>query len=81
MINKIHLINHVLHLFTCSALQGWVPRKELSSELIEFPQKVFYVGQMVKCHVVHVSPEEDRLILSLRVRLPYVLVTFTSFLI
>ena len=48
-------------------LQGWVPLGQLSSEPIEFPEKVFYKGQVVKCRVVNYDPDQQKLRLSFRV--------------
>lgn len=48
-------------------LQGWVPKKELSAETIEFPQTVFYKGQVVKCIVLAVDPESEKMTLTLKV--------------
>ena len=48
-------------------LQGWVPKAELSSERIDMPEKVFFVGQMVRCSVLTCVPDEEKLILSFRV--------------
>ncbi len=47
--------------------QGWVPKPELSTEQIEFPQKVFYRGQVVKCQVLAVHPEQEKMVLSFKV--------------
>ena len=50
-------------------VQGFVPRREISDEQVEYPEKLFYLGQTVKCRVVACSPDEEKLILSLRVSL------------
>ena len=49
--------------------QGFVPKALLSSEPIEFPEKVFYYGQVVRCKVVKVDPAERKLRLTFMVRL------------
>ena len=46
-------------------VKGWVPRRQLSSEPIEFPEKIFYVGQIVRCRVKEVEPDDNKLVLSL----------------
>ena len=48
-------------------VRGWVPRRQLSSDPIEFPEKVFYVGQVVRCRVKEVdadNPNIAHLVLS-----------------
>jgi len=47
-----------------------VPRREISDEKVEYPEKLFYLGQTVKCRVVTCSAVERKLILSFRVCLP-----------
>ena len=47
--------------------QGFVPKALLSSEPIEFPEKVFYYGQVVRCKVVKVDPSEGKLRLTFMV--------------
>ena len=42
-------------------------KSELSNEPIEYPEKVFYRGQVVKCRVVSEGQEEGKIKLSLRV--------------
>ncbi|WAR20714.1 RRP5-like protein [Mya arenaria] len=44
--------------------QGLVPRPLLSSEPIPYPEKVFYVGQVVRCKVISVQQAEGKLKLS-----------------
>ena len=44
-----------------------MPKPELSTEQIEFPQKVFYRGQVVKCQVLAVHPEQEKMVLSFKV--------------
>ena len=46
--------------------QGFVPRGQLSIEVSEAPQEVFYCGQVVKCQVLNVDAEERKLILSFK---------------
>ena len=46
--------------------KGWVPKKLISSEgPIEYPEKLFFIGQALKCQVVNVDPENRRMTLSL----------------
>lgn len=46
-------------------LKGWVPRRQLSRDPIEFPEKIFYVGQVVRCRVKEVEVDANKLVLSL----------------
>ncbi|XP_071947119.1 protein RRP5 homolog [Antedon mediterranea] len=51
----------------CNEVKGLIPRKELANEPVEFPNKVFYIGQVVKCRVIETfEPAMKRVILSLR---------------
>ncbi|XP_006273719.2 protein RRP5 homolog [Alligator mississippiensis] len=45
-------------------VKGLVPRNELGSEPIRFPEKVFYEGQVVKVTVLKCEPEQEKLLLS-----------------
>ena len=47
------------------AMRGWVPRTMLSTEPIADPEKLFFLGQAVKCRVVEAEEARDRLTLSL----------------
>lgn len=47
-------------------VKGWVPKKDLSYEVIDNPEKKFYLGQVVECRVKFCSAEETKLVLSLR---------------
>ncbi|XP_060066718.1 protein RRP5 homolog [Ylistrum balloti] len=47
-------------------IKGWVPRRELSEEDIPFPEKVFYMGQVVKCRVLNWDEESSRLTISFK---------------
>ncbi|XP_033757030.1 protein RRP5 homolog [Pecten maximus] len=47
-------------------IKGWVPRRELSEENIPFPEKVFIMGQVVKCRVLNWDEESSRLTLSFK---------------
>ena len=47
-------------------VKGWVPKKDLSYEIIDNPEKKFYLGQVVECRVKFCNPEETKLVLSLR---------------
>merc|ERR1719430_2081740 len=46
-------------------MKGWAPKSQLSLEKIDFPEKLFFLGQAVKCKVVDVDESKDRLTLSL----------------
>ena len=46
-------------------LRGWAPKSKLSSEPIEMVEKVFWLGQAVKCVVVDTDQGKDRITLSL----------------
>ncbi|CAG2221341.1 PDCD11 [Mytilus edulis] len=48
-------------------IKGWVPRKQLSTENIEFPEKVFFKGQVVKAKVLSWNEEKKKIILSFNV--------------
>ena len=45
--------------------KGWVPKSKLSTEEIEYPEKLFFLGQVLKCEVVSTEPEKERMTLSL----------------
>ena len=45
--------------------KGWVPKSKLSTEEIEYPEKLFFLGQVLKCEVVNTEPERERMTLSL----------------
>eukprot|EP00088_Acartia_fossae_P015650 TRINITY_DN1860_c0_g1_i2.p1 TRINITY_DN1860_c0_g1~~TRINITY_DN1860_c0_g1_i2.p1 ORF type:complete len:1447 (+),score=367.26 TRINITY_DN1860_c0_g1_i2:45-4343(+) len=45
--------------------RGWAPASELSTEPVEFPEKIFWIGQSVKCRVKAVNPEKNSITLSL----------------
>ncbi|XP_051882885.1 protein RRP5 homolog isoform X2 [Pristis pectinata] len=47
-------------------VRGLVPRHELSVEPPPFPEKVFYVGQVVKATVLKCNPNQEKLLLSLK---------------
>ncbi|CAH1783995.1 unnamed protein product [Owenia fusiformis] len=50
-----------------NGVKGFVPKKELSTEIIELPEKVFYPGQVVKCVVIATDPSMDnKLMLSFK---------------
>ena len=46
-------------------MKGWAPKSQLSLEKIDFPEKLFFLGQAVKCKVVDGDESKDRLTLSL----------------
>ncbi|XP_052099288.1 protein RRP5 homolog [Mytilus californianus] len=50
-----------------NGMKGWVPRKHLSTENIEFPEKVFFKGQVVKAKVLSWNEEKKTIILSFNV--------------
>ncbi|XP_078499820.1 protein RRP5 homolog isoform X1 [Lissotriton helveticus] len=47
-------------------VRGLVPKSELSTEPVPFPEKVFYEGQVVKVTVLNSEPEKERMKLSLK---------------
>ncbi|XP_010009634.1 PREDICTED: protein RRP5 homolog [Nestor notabilis] len=47
-------------------VKGLVPKNELSSEPISCPDKVFHEGQVVKVMVLKCEPQQERLLLSLK---------------
>ncbi|ESO96310.1 hypothetical protein LOTGIDRAFT_239331 [Lottia gigantea] len=47
-------------------VKGWVPISELTEERIEHPDKVFYIGQVVRCRVINYDEESKKIILSLK---------------
>lgn len=46
-------------------VRGWVPKTMMSAELIEYPEKLFFIGQVLKCQVVQVEVAARRMTLSL----------------
>ena len=42
-------------------------KSELSDEPIEYPEKVFYPGQVVQCTIKYCLAEEEKLMLSFKV--------------
>ncbi len=46
-------------------VRGWVPKSKMSPDPIEYPEKLFFIGQVLKCQVVNVNPAAKRLTLSL----------------
>jgi len=46
-------------------MRGWVPKSMLSVETIDCPEKLFFVGQALKCKVVDANESKDRVTLSL----------------
>ncbi|KAM9282065.1 protein RRP5 homolog isoform 2-T2 [Cariama cristata] len=47
-------------------VKGLVPKNELSSEPVSYPDKVFHEGQVVKTMVLKCEPQQERLLLSFR---------------
>lgn len=47
-------------------VQGLVPKHELSDQHIPDPEKVFYVGQVVKVAVLNCEPSRERMLLSFK---------------
>ncbi|KAL4232346.1 Protein RRP5 [Mactra antiquata] len=45
-------------------VRGFVPKSLLSTELIEYPEKVFYLGQVVRCKVVKIDLDTLFIMLS-----------------
>ena len=46
-------------------LKGWAPKSKLSAEPLEMVERVFWLGQAVKCQVVDADQERQRISLSL----------------
>ena len=46
-------------------VRGWVPKSKISSENVEHPEKLFFIGQALKCQVVRTDPENERMTLTL----------------
>ena len=46
-------------------MRGWVPKSQLSEETIDCPEKLFFLGQAVKCKVLDADEARQRLSLSL----------------
>jgi len=66
MYTYVHTFIYSFFLYVC-IFQGLVPKSQLSTEPIPYPEKVFYPGQVVKCHVLTCVPGDQRLILSFKV--------------
>ncbi|XP_029466152.1 protein RRP5 homolog [Rhinatrema bivittatum] len=49
-------------------VRGLVPKNELSTEPVPFPEKVFYEGQVVKVIVLNCDPALERMLLSFKLR-------------
>ncbi|XP_020036363.2 protein RRP5 homolog isoform X2 [Castor canadensis] len=47
-------------------IQGLVPKHELSAQYISDPEKVFYIGQVVKVVVLNCEPSKERMLLSFK---------------
>ena len=45
-----------------------MPKRFLSTEFIEKPEKVFFVGQIVRSQVVFVDAEQQKLTLTLQLK-------------
>jgi len=46
--------------------RGWVPKRFISAEgPVEYPEKLFFIGQSLKCKVIDVTPEKSQMTLSL----------------
>jgi len=45
--------------------RGFAPRSALSTEPIEFPEKLFFLGQALKCQLTYVEEDKQRIQLSL----------------
>ena len=41
-------------------LRGWAPKSQLSSEPIDMPDKIFWLGQAVKCRILDADPNTDK---------------------
>ena len=44
---------------------GWVPKSKISVEPVEYPEKLFFLGQVLKCQVVDVNTSKNKITLSL----------------
>ncbi len=44
---------------------GWVPKSRISVEQIEYPEKLFFMGQVLKCKVLEVDEAKRKMILTL----------------
>ena len=49
-------------------VKGWVPKSKMSQEQIEYPEKLFYIGQALKCQILHVDVERKRMTLTLDIK-------------
>ncbi|XP_062957884.1 protein RRP5 homolog isoform X2 [Cynocephalus volans] len=47
-------------------VQGLVPKHELSAQYIPDPERVFYIGQVVKVAVLNSEPAKERMLLSFK---------------
>ena len=45
--------------------RGFAPRSALSTEPIQFPEKLFFLGQALKCQVINTDEDKERIVLSL----------------
>lgn len=62
----IGLINHIFY-HIVYLTQGYVTLKDMSTEKVEDPSSMFYVGQIIRCRVVHYNIDEKKLKLSFNV--------------
>ena len=44
---------------------GWVPKSRISVEPVEYPEKLFFLGQVLKCKVLEVNALTRKMILTL----------------
>ena len=44
---------------------GWVPKSRISVEPVEYPEKLFFMGQVLKCKVLEVNALTRKMILTL----------------
>nr|XP_033796509.1 protein RRP5 homolog isoform X2 [Geotrypetes seraphini] len=49
-------------------VRGLVPKYELSTEPVPFPEKVFYEGQVMKVRVLNCDPGQERMLLSFKLK-------------
>ncbi|XP_064630324.1 protein RRP5 homolog [Lineus longissimus] len=49
-----------------NGVKGFVPKRELSFEKIDYPEKVFYSGQVVKSRILNWNAEDERITLSFK---------------
>lgn len=63
-----------------NGVKGWISSREFSTEIIDYPEKVFHIGQVIKCCVLSCFPEQQTLKLSLKIagKIPFGLKDMTE---